>query len=273
MTANGFGEYLTRQDMFGNPLTDAQRQDSLHGALLGLTIGTAAHSLNRQASGQTLFPYSKAYVGQKVTQSQQALSKLRSNIGQLRVPVGVEAQQLATNAGRVTNFNLNTKTLSDVKHDWIWKSETGPEHIGKLKGENILLKGIREKDITYTKRPREEFKQLRNKFNSSVRKNFLLDLTKSDKKIKILLNAGLSKTDINDMKNGFVPEGYQVHHKLPLDDGGTNDFSNLILIKNDPYHKVLTNSQRTLTRGIKVGDSIIIKWPIPKGFVYPETKN
>ncbi|WLR42624.1 hypothetical protein LC087_18405 [Bacillus carboniphilus] len=54
VTANGFGEYLTGQDMFGNPLTNAQRQDSLHGALLGLTIGTAVHSLNRQASGGLL---------------------------------------------------------------------------------------------------------------------------------------------------------------------------------------------------------------------------
>ncbi|WLR42877.1 T7SS effector LXG polymorphic toxin [Bacillus carboniphilus] len=133
VTANGFGEYLTGQDMFGNPLTDAQRQDSLHGALLGLTIGTAAHSLNRQASGQTLFPYSKAYVGQKVTQSQQALSKLRSNIGQLRVPVGVEAQQFATSTGRVTNLNLSTKTLSDVKQQVMMKAEgVGGKYKGKV---------------------------------------------------------------------------------------------------------------------------------------------
>ncbi|WLR42881.1 hypothetical protein LC087_01175 [Bacillus carboniphilus] len=47
MTTNNFGEYLTSQDMFGNPLTDAQRQDSLHGDLLGLTIGKVAHSVNR----------------------------------------------------------------------------------------------------------------------------------------------------------------------------------------------------------------------------------
>ncbi|WLR42630.1 T7SS effector LXG polymorphic toxin [Bacillus carboniphilus] len=138
VTANGFGEYLTGQDMFGNPLTDAQRKDSLHGALLGLTIGTAAHSLNRQASGQTLFPYSKAYVGQKVSQSQQALSKLRSNIGQLRVPVGVEAQQLATSAGRVTNLNLNTKTLSDVKQQVMMKAEGGKKSFSK--SENGVIK-------------------------------------------------------------------------------------------------------------------------------------
>ncbi|WLR42626.1 DNA/RNA non-specific endonuclease [Bacillus carboniphilus] len=41
----------------------------------------------------------------------------------MRVPVGVEAQQLATNAGRVTNFNLNTKTLSDVKQQVMMEAE------------------------------------------------------------------------------------------------------------------------------------------------------
>ncbi|WLR41559.1 T7SS effector LXG polymorphic toxin [Bacillus carboniphilus] len=153
VTANGFGEYLTGQDMFGNPLTDAQRQDSLHGALLGLTIGTAAHSLNRQASGQTLFPYSKAYVGQKVTQSQQALSKLRSNIGQLRVPVGVEAQQLATSAGKVTNFKLNTKTLSDVKQQVMMKAEGVGAKGNKIKELNEVSYGDH---FTKGKRGRKE---------------------------------------------------------------------------------------------------------------------
>jgi hypothetical protein len=69
-----------------------------------------------------------------------------------------------------------------------------------------------------------------------------------------------------------VPNGYQVHHKLPIDDGGTIDFSNLILIINDPYHRILTKTQKTLTKGMKVGESIKYKWPIPDDFVYPSTK-
>jgi LXG domain of WXG superfamily len=146
------------------------------------------------------------------------------------------------------------------------------EHVGILKGKEVLLKNIIEKEITYTKRNREEFKQLRNKFNSSVRKNFLQDLVRDEKKMKQLSEAGLTKTDINNLQNGLVPDGYQVHHKLPLDDGGNNDFSNLILIENDPHHKVLTNSQKNLTKGLKVGDSVIIKWPLPEGIVYPTTK-
>lgn len=54
-------------------------------------------------------------------------------------------------------------------------------------------------------------------------------------------DAGLSEIDILDIKDGFVPEGWQVHHKLPLDDSGDNSFENLVLIKNEPYHKVITN--------------------------------
>lgn len=41
---------------------------------------------------------------------------------------------------------------------------------------------------------------------------------------------------------------------------------------NDTYHKVLTNSQKELTKGMEVGDSINIKWPHPEGFIYPTTK-
>ncbi len=53
-----------------------------------------------------------------------------------------------------------------------------------------------------------------------------------------------------NMKQGLVPDGYQVHHKVPLGDIGTKDFSN------DPSHRVLTNSHRGLTKGMQVGESI-----------------
>lgn len=67
-----------------------------------------------------------------------------------------------------------------------------------------------------------------------------------------LKSHGLSETDIQKLKDGFVPKGYQVHHELPLDDSGTNDFSNLVLIKNEPYHKVITNYQNSIGRTMKI---------------------
>ncbi len=72
------------------------------------------------------------------------------------------------------------------------------------------------RNVTFNKRSPEDTAQLRKDF-SKVRKDLIED--------------------------GLVPDGWQVHHKLPLDQGGTNDLENLVLIKNDPYHKVITNEQ------------------------------
>lgn len=71
------------------------------------------------------------------------------------------------------------------------------------------------------------------------------------------------------IKNGKSPPDWQVHHKIPLDDGGTNSFDNLTLIKNDPSHKVLTNAQFDLTRGMKVGETRTVEFPVSNGIVYP----
>lgn len=122
------------------------------------------------------------------------------------------------------------------------------------------------KQVTYTKRNPVECTKLRNNFNSNVRSDFLKDFAgKSSNKLK---EFGFSDVDIAKLKDGLVPKGYQVHHKLPLDDGGTNDFSNLVLIKNDPYHKVITNYQNSVTKGLEAGESIKVEWPIPEGSYY-----
>lgn len=51
---------------------------------------------------------------------------------------------------------------------------------------------------------------------------------------------------------------WQVHHNLPLDDGGTNDFVNLVLINNDTFHKSVTNEQNSLNKGLSPKQSITI---------------
>lgn len=63
------------------------------------------------------------------------------------------------------------------------------------------------------------------------------------------------------MRKGNVPLNYNVHHKLSLDDGGTNDFENLVLIENEPYHKVFTNMQSRIAKGVLVGESKITPGP------------
>lgn len=137
---------------------------------------------------------------------------------------------------------------------------------GTLKGKEIELPNVSTKKVTYTKRNPVECTQLRNKFNTKVRSDFLKD--SAGKNADKLKELGLTDVDIAKLNDGLVPKGYQVHHKLPLDDGGTNDFSNLVLIKNDPYHKVITNYQNSFTKDLEVGKSIEVDWPIPDGNYY-----
>nr|WP_199202598.1 pre-toxin TG domain-containing protein [Listeria seeligeri] len=161
-------------------------------------------------------------------------------------------------------FKFTYEGYDDVFH----LSKT--EHVGKLKGEAIKLDGVMEKTIIYTKRSSSEAKVLRKEFNSGTKKNYLLKLASDDEYIKQLKAAGLKDIDIQRMKKGFNPDGYDVHHKLPLDDSGTNQFDNLILVKKDPYHKILTNSQMEFSRKMKAGESVKVKFPVPKGIIYPK---
>ncbi|MCT6513148.1 T7SS effector LXG polymorphic toxin [Bacillus subtilis] len=175
------------------------------------------------------------------------------------------------NTHNVKNTSI-LKEAIDEKNSVLYKSAGSDDFVGTLKGEQVLLKGVKVKEISYTKRSPEETAKLRRKFNSSIKKQFLKDLSNDPNKVKKLKKAGLTDKDIARMKDGLNPKGYQVHHKLPLDDGGTNDMDNLILIKNDPYHKAITNEQNSSTKGLTPGETKKINWPIPNGEIYPSEK-
>lgn len=142
------------------------------------------------------------------------------------------------------------------------------DFVGTLRGEEVRLPGVRAESLTYTKRTPADTRTLRNAFNSSGRSNFLKRLGSEDN-VGFLRSKGFTDAQIQKIQNGKVPEGYQVHHKRPLDDGGDNSFDNLVLIKNEPHHKVITNAQNSLTRGMNPGETRIVDFPIPEGSVYP----
>jgi hypothetical protein len=75
------------------------------------------------------------------------------------------------------------------------------------------------------------------------------------------------------MAKGRIPWGYQVHHVLPLGDGGTNATSNLVLIKNDPDHMLITQYQIKQTEEMSAGQTRQLEWPMPDSQVilWPET--
>ena len=126
--------------------------------------------------------------------------------------------------------------------------EAKTSFVGKLRGEEVELPGVRTEEMIYTKRAPAEVKVLRNEFDSKVRGNYLKNLSEGSENITTLKNSGFTDAEVARMQAGKLPnEDWQVHHVKPLDDGGTNSYDNLVLIKNEPYHKVLTNAQRTLT--------------------------
>lgn len=132
------------------------------------------------------------------------------------------------------------------------------------------LPGVKTHPIKYTKIDPEVAQAARTRFNSTDRPAFLKGLAKDPEKVAQLKKAGFTDVDIALMNEGRVPTGYQVHHKIPLDAGGCNDPSNLILMKNEPYHKTITNYQNMLIREMKPGDVKQFDYPVPEGFIYPQ---
>lgn len=159
---------------------------------------------------------------------------------------------------------------------------------GTLRGNQVMLPGVKGQKMAYTKRPTAVSEALRKKFESTRRftnrstrnpgpvaknrANFLKGLANDPSKEAALRAAGIDDAGIQNMKLGRVPDPdiWQVHHKFPLDDGGTNADSNLVLMRNEPYHKTITTSQKAMTAGMNAGDTRILPaWPVPDGFVYP----
>ncbi|HDR8250598.1 T7SS effector LXG polymorphic toxin [Bacillus cereus] len=194
------------------------------------------------------------------------LNNFNLNIGNRFAYAGIGGSSLKS------SFIDTYQTAKDKLSPYQYTKRTtdGDIFVGKLYGEDVILKDVKVDEITYSKRTREEAEQLRKEFDRSVRKDFLNALVNDPVKLKELKKAGITDADIERMKRGNNPKGWQVHHNLPLDDGGTNDFGNLTLIQNHPYHKAITNTQRTLTRHLQEGDSVDVSWPIPKHNIYPK---
>lgn len=142
---------------------------------------------------------------------------------------------------------------------------------GKVVNEKVpFVAGLTlMKGFVFTKKDEATSDAERRKFKSSICGNWLKGLVKDDAQKAKLLAAGLTETDLKRMEQGLRPVGYEVHHKLPLDDSGTNDTSNFVIVKNDPYHMAITALHNSQCRDIGVGTSVTVDWPVPDGIIYP----
>ena len=129
--ANGLGEAVTGKDMFGNELTEEQRQTSLMTAL-GITgIAGAAKVADKMASGTKLIPYSKEYVQSKVQKAQGSIKDMGKALGKVEVPTGVKVRTVADTTGNIyKNISVDKTTIKDLAQKITAKGE-GSKGSGK----------------------------------------------------------------------------------------------------------------------------------------------
>lgn len=83
-----------------------------------------------------------------------------------------------------------------------------------------------------------------------------------------LIAAGMDEEGIKLVKKGKAPENFNVHVRVPFDYGGTNSFSNLVLIQTHPYHNEIhrfIDMQTLIQPNLKPRKLFL---PSPKGKVY-----
>ncbi|MGM0805614.1 MAG: ribonuclease YeeF family protein [Bacillota bacterium] len=118
VSANGFGEYFTGKDMFGNELTEQQRNQSLFNAFAIVGVSGAGYGLSKVDMGkfvQTKFPYSTQYARQKLLQAEEMAKTIKHNVGNTHIPVGFKVHAFASPTGHVIRtISTETRTVKDL---------------------------------------------------------------------------------------------------------------------------------------------------------------
>ncbi|MCQ2966023.1 MAG: hypothetical protein MJ250_04705 [Alphaproteobacteria bacterium] len=161
-----------------------------------------------------------------------------------------------------------TKAERDIKRaEKAAKNEQN--RLEKIKNLPDSVHGAPMIEIEYTTISSKELKNKRKEFNG-YRKDFLKML--ATEQVAQLKLAGLTDKHIELIAKGQCPNGWNVHHKKPLGGGGKNEFSNFILIKNDPYHTDFHKTSDLQLLHMNEGETRVVKMPTPVGnvFISPE---
>lgn len=119
-----------------------------------------------------------------------------------------------------------------------------------------VIQGFKLKEVEFKTPPKREREVMREQFKKEVRPAFLKYVAEH---FSTELRAmGISEAGLATMRKGFSVNGYNVHHKLPIHGGGTNDFKNLIIMPVGPHdelhHQVIDPQlkNKNLTEGVKI---------------------
>lgn len=116
------------------------------------------------------------------------------------------------------------------------KARIKPQHQSQQKQPDDFL-GIPCKRVTFKVPPKAEREAMRTEFEQVKRVEFIKFLAETQQ--DALKKAGVTNKQLEGMKKGYTPHGFNTHHKLPIYGGGTNDFSNLVLVRREPWHDMM----------------------------------
>ncbi|MFJ7744771.1 DNA/RNA non-specific endonuclease [Peribacillus sp. NPDC097295] len=127
--------------MFGNELTEEQRQTSLMTAL-GITgIAGAAKAVDKMANGTKLIPYSKEYVQNQVQKAQDSIKDMGKAIGKVEVPTGVKVRTVADTTGNTYKaIRLDKTPIKDLAQKITAKGEGSKGSLLPVKGPQEIIK-------------------------------------------------------------------------------------------------------------------------------------
>ena len=121
-------------------------------------------------------------------------------------------------------------------------------------------------EFDYRRRDMAEKAALRESFQTGDRQAFLDHLVKD--RAGELRAQGFTERNLESLRRGKVPHGYNVHHIKPLDDGGDNRFDNLVLLKAHPTHEAIHRYLDPQLRGLEIGQTRRINLPVPEPGAY-----
>jgi hypothetical protein len=128
------------------------------------------------------------------------------------------------------------------------------------------LHGIKCEEVVYKIPNRKGRKSKRSTFNRETSPAFLKRLAQEF--VTELKDINITDEQIKQMKEGVCPNGYNVHHILPLHGGGQNKFENLCLMpikEHDELHDKIIDPQ---IKGMDGTDRRTIWLPVPKTPVF-----
>ena len=176
-------------------------------------------------------------------------------------PKLIDKYKLASTHKLPEGWRTDTDFLKKLRNVWEYKGS-------KIPNGNMQPTQLTRVDPGVAKQLRIQFGKA-----NGPRELFRKHLGEDPNIANILRKAGFSQeqipTLIQKLKDGKGIDNYQVHHKIPLALGGKNNFDNLVLMKNSPFHTTITTYHRLeINPNLGIGQSGTFDFPVINGAFY-----